>query len=168
MMKTSSRKILTVSIFILVGILGLCLSCGVIAEIIQFTRGNGTLFEVSRNVNLPENADNSGPKLTPIVSLTFDEVQSKYREYGDDQWKEYAQSILGNRVNWSGKVSSIEERRIEIDMGTAPLRYTVLLGLTGDEKAQLAIGDLFEFEGRLISFHFVKGMCSVLDSVRIK
>ena len=167
-MKTSSKRILTVSMLFIVGPLVLFLVCGVIAEIYQVTRGNSSLSEVSRNVNLPEGADNSGPKFTPIASLSFEEVQSKYREYDDDQWREYALSILGNRVSWSGKVSSIERRRVEVDMGSAPLQYTVLLGLTDNEKDRLTIGDLIEFEGRLITFHQVKGMCPGLDNVQIK
>ena len=165
----SSGKTLKPSIFILVGFLVLFLGCSVIAGLYQVTRGNASLAEFSRNISLPEDADDEFSEQASISLLTFQEVQSKYSELtNDEQWREYALSILGNRVNWSGKVSSIESRRVEIDMGTAPLRYLVLLDVPDEDKVHMSIGDLIEFEGRLQGFHLVKGMNSVVDNVRIK
>jgi hypothetical protein len=165
----SSGKTLKASTFILVGFLVLFLASSVIAGLYQATRGNASLFEVSRNISLPEDADDAFSEQTPISSLTFQDVQSKYSELtNDDQWREYALSILGNHVDWSGKVSSIESRRVEIDMGTAPLRYLVLLDVPDEDKARMSIGDQIEFEGRLQGFHLVKGMNPVVDNVRIK
>jgi hypothetical protein len=165
----SAMKTFKASTFIIIGSLGLFLVCGVIAGVYQATRGSASLSEISRNISLPEDASDQFSEGTPFSSLTFQEIQLKYTELADDdQWREYARNILGNHVNWSGKVSSIERRRVEIDMGSAPLRYVVLVDILDENKSRMSIGDFVEFEGRLQGFHLVKGMNPVIDNVRIK
>jgi len=165
----SSRKMLKVSALILIGCFIIFLGSVVIAGLYQAFSGNTALSEVSRNISLPEDAEKIPLEQIPVSSLTFQEVQSKYSELvNDDQWKEYASGILGNHIKWAGKVTSIESRRVEVDMGNAPLRYLVLLDVPDEQKARIATGDLIRFEGRLQGFHIVKGMNPVVDSVQLK
>lgn len=137
----------------------------VVAAVYQSTRGNASLSEVARNVNLPEDAEQGSDINSQVSSLTFDEIQAKYRAFDDEQWREYAEDILGSRVRWSGKVTDKDNRRVEIDMGSAPLQYLYLIYLSQEEKTRINPGDTIVFEGRLQSFHLMKGMNVVVDYV---
>jgi hypothetical protein len=153
-----------ISVYIIGGVIALFLICLIISVIYQGTRSNTSITEVNRNISLPEGSKNE----LPLSILSYSEIQNNYSELNDDQWKEYAKSILGTRVSWSGTISAVENRRVEVDMGTTPLRYLILMGLSDSEKADLSIGDTIEFEGRIQSFHLVKGMNTVLDFVQIR
>jgi hypothetical protein len=163
-----AEKITKFSFYSFIGIVVILVIAFLIAAIYQATSGNGSIFEVSRNVSLPEDTADDYHPMIPIISMTYQDLQLKYHDLSDDEWRFYGFNILGNRVNWSGRVSDIDSRRVEIDMGNSPLRYLVLLGISSDEKAQLSIGKTIEFEGRLQSFHVIKGMTPVLDNVEIK
>jgi hypothetical protein len=164
-MKKTSRLLLKVSSVILIAIFGCVAISFVIAAVYQSTRGNASLSEVARNVNLPEDAEQGADINSQVASLTFEEVQAKYRDLDDEQWREYAKGILGSRVRWSGKVTDKDNRRVEIDMGSDPLQYLYLIYLSEGEKENIKIGDTLAFDGRIQSFHLMKGMNIVMDYV---
>ncbi len=134
----------------------------------QFTRQARevrTLAEAARNIDLYGVGDQGTVLEGNVSSLAFAEIQSNYRNSTNDQWHTYALVVLGKWVEWSGKVTAIDSRRVEIDMGSNPLRYLYLIDLGEDEKSTINIGDTLQFEGRLQSFHLMKGMNIVLDNV---
>jgi len=164
-MKKTSRLLLKTNSIILIVIFSCIVVAFVIAAVYQSTRGKASLSAVTRNVNLPEDAEQGSDVNAQISSLTFEEIQAKYRDLDDEQWREYAEGILGSRVRWSGKVTDKDNRRVEIDMGSAPLQYLYLIYLPEDEKANVEIGDVLAFDGRIQSFHLMKGMNIVMDYV---
>ena len=49
----------------------------------------------------------TAPTVT-TVPLSFFEVANKYFTLTDLQWKEYAQSLIGSRVKWTGYVNNVD------------------------------------------------------------
>lgn len=161
----TSRFIFSPSIIVTILVFGCFLLAFVVASIYQASQGSSILAETARNVDLREVGDQATVLDGRVSSLTFAEIQSNYRDSTTDQWRIYALGVLGKRVEWSGKVTAIDLRRVEIDMGSSPLRYLYLLDLDEDQNSILNIGDAIQFEGRLQSFHLMKGMNIVLDNV---
>jgi hypothetical protein len=161
--KKSSCFLLKTSSFMLNAIFGCVGIAFVVAALYQAAAGNASLSEVNRNVNLPD-ASIKGVEINSNISLlTFQEIQINYHSLNDEQWKNYTAGILGSRVRWSGTVTDMDNRRVEVDMGSAPLQYLHFIDLIEEGKANINIGDTLTFEGRIQCFHLMKGMNIIAD-----
>ncbi len=103
---------------IVVGILGVLVVCAIAASI----AGNGEESTSGTATRLP--AATATPKPTPtpkpIADIVFVEVRDKRAAMTDAQWDNYRKPLIGQRVEWVGWVSDVDDKgsrgKILVDM----------------------------------------------------
>ena len=65
---------------------------------------------------------------TEITDLTFAEIENEYDTLDREEWKNYYETIKGNRVHWIAEVRDGDDDKLFLDMGQKGLRSILLEG----------------------------------------
>lgn len=143
-----SNAIQVLVLFIVIGTVLLCTTCGLISITSGFFRNQAPTTD-----NIKQIIRTSTPSRTPTATpsdLTFDEIERKYHELTDAQWDDYAYSIKGVRIRWIGKVAEVTESRTAyLDVGQSFPTSVFLEDIPFEIAKQLNKGERIQFEGTI-------------------
>lgn len=113
----------------------------------------------------------------PVTDISFHEVRRNKENMTDLQWEEYAKSIKGKRIRWSGYVEEVKSKffggyQVLVDMDPPHDKMSVqdvyLDKVTKEQALSLEKDNPIEFEGTISSAISVLGSLQIsLKDVKI-
>jgi hypothetical protein len=148
-------------LIVAVGLVGFCVFLAIVGELLPDT---GPTAGSEDEVSAPTQEPTPIPTITPS-SLTMGEIENNRGKLTEAQWEDYAKSLVGVRVHWTGSVDQVtKDGTIYLDAGQGAFRSVYLDGISQDVWKTLNKDQVIEFEATISRVTTFLGLSVWLDN----
>lgn len=110
------------------------------------------------------------PAGTPTPSImTYRDIELKKKELTDLQWEAYAKGLIGEPIQFSGKVIEVyEDGRVQVMEGKGLINVCILYGLSLDVAASLAKDQQVQGQGMVRGVDTILGLRVEIDVEKLE